>query len=58
MCSGGVFLPCKAHLDAFFLPFFSFGKKRALKVGAWFIAEVFSFIWVQSPSYLLSTSIG
>lgn len=33
MCSGAVFLPCKAHLDAFFLPLLPFGKKQALKVG-------------------------
>lgn len=41
MCSGDVVLPCKAHLDAFFLPLLPFGKKQAVKVGTWFTAGVF-----------------
>lgn len=48
MCSGAVFLPCKAHLDAFFLRYYLLGRDRLWKSG--FIAEVF-FLYMGAESF-------
>lgn len=53
MCSGGVYLPCKSHLDALILPF---RWRQTLKVRTWYISEYFSFVWVQSPADLYQLS--